>query len=966
MSTGRWWATGAAARGRRRVAALAVLVLLAALTGAQPWTAARAGGLDPTFGVGGRVVTDLAMARGLDNPVREWVTTMTLEQDDAVLVAGGYTPATNPRPFLARFTPAGELDRSFGDGGLAQTLPSSPFSSRVGVIERVVVQPDGRILVAGKAHDAGTDMIARFHSDGLLDPTFGSGGTVLLPQQPGSGPYDGRISVALQPDGRIVLADSVLDGGNPRLLVWRLNADGSADGGGPGDTTPGDGFGTGGQVAVPGELVAAATTLGATGNLLVAARQREPAGVAVVSLTSAGVPDPRFGGDGVVFVGLGADVEVGGIQVSTGGEIVVAGSAGSDLVALSLNALDGRPTVGFGRDGVVRLDAGGAESASDLVVQDDRRLLLAGATRTAAGSDVLLARLLPDGRPDVSFAPGGVLVTDFPGGAAAVDSDAAAGVRIGRDGRILTAGTVHSAPLAGQPDIGLARFTGFPEGADLTVSVLPHPSRVALGTRFDYRIRVVNLGPDAATNLRVSYLPTSGSSSVVFGQGSTDSPGRWACNDRDCAIAAIPPGGQVVLTVPAAAVNAGHSDIVVRVRASRPDRNPEDDTVTDRIDVGGADLEVTFAEPAPPLVVGASAELTARITNRGPERATGVSVRLAAAAPAVELVAGQAGGACAGATGTLTCAVADLPPEGTATVTVGLRALASGTTEVTARVAGSPADYAAGNDLARTAVSVLPAPSGSPSPSPTVAPPPADLAVSLTAGAGAPRVGASFRQLVTVVNEGPGAATDLTVDVRVPAEWATSTRVVAVDGPLPAACLPQSSPAGGASAGAWWRCTLPLLEPGGRLSATVELTGLAPGPGGLQVLVSATSVDPDNADNAATVSFPVAVTLGRLVLRPAVARPGQVVVLLGAGFSPQQQLWVRLRDRAPLSPVRTDADGAFRTSVLVLPKTSTGTVVVEVGAGTEPPAEATASEVTQTTLLVVPGLVRPPAFIERD
>src|SRR5207249_3402861 len=124
----------------------------------------------------------------------------------ALLLTGGLylLPAT----FLAapaNASNAGDLDPTFGNGGVASTpLPATSDA------HSVVVQPDGKIVVAGctdtcddnLAAYAHTFVVARFLPDGQLDSTFGSGGVV----QTGFGAHGQAHSVALQADGKIVVA----------------------------------------------------------------------------------------------------------------------------------------------------------------------------------------------------------------------------------------------------------------------------------------------------------------------------------------------------------------------------------------------------------------------------------------------------------------------------------------------------------------------------------------------------------------------------------------------------------------------------------------------------------------------------------------------------------------------------------------------------------------------------------------
>jgi len=97
--------------------------------------------------------------------------------------------AVNDQPTFDQFAGTGKLLLSFGGGSAATS---------------VLVQPDGRIVLAGGAVSAGWSFgFARLNADGSLDQSFGSGGTLI---SPASGIYDAGTSACLQADGKILLA----------------------------------------------------------------------------------------------------------------------------------------------------------------------------------------------------------------------------------------------------------------------------------------------------------------------------------------------------------------------------------------------------------------------------------------------------------------------------------------------------------------------------------------------------------------------------------------------------------------------------------------------------------------------------------------------------------------------------------------------------------------------------------------
>jgi uncharacterized delta-60 repeat protein len=139
---------------------------------------------------------------------------------------------------------AGYLDPTFGTGGTVVTnfLPDHPAG--------FAMQSDGKIVAVGTLAGHGDDIaVERFNLDGTLDPMFGSGGRVTTSVSDASD----AARVAIQADGRIVVAASNTAGG---CTLVRYTATGALD----------TSFGTGGSVSVPlvpfGSFMAGATVVG--------------------------------------------------------------------------------------------------------------------------------------------------------------------------------------------------------------------------------------------------------------------------------------------------------------------------------------------------------------------------------------------------------------------------------------------------------------------------------------------------------------------------------------------------------------------------------------------------------------------------------------------------------------------------------------------------------------------------------
>src|SRR5262249_13072636 len=115
---------------------------------------------------------------------------------------------------------AGDLDPTFGTGGIATTDNNSYGVAVYGL----ALQGDGKIVAVG----GGGFALARYNLDGSLDPTFGSGGTVFAILIPGDSQESAR-SVALQSDGKIVVAGFTLGTRGNDFLLARYNTDGTLD-----------------------------------------------------------------------------------------------------------------------------------------------------------------------------------------------------------------------------------------------------------------------------------------------------------------------------------------------------------------------------------------------------------------------------------------------------------------------------------------------------------------------------------------------------------------------------------------------------------------------------------------------------------------------------------------------------------------------------------------------------------------
>lgn len=160
---------------------------------------------------------------------------VVIQTDGRIVVAGSARNAVSNADFaLARYNRHGSLDAGFGSGGTVTT----DFSGLFDQANAIGLQPDGKIVVAGIATDQLTGpnfALARYNIDGTLNASFGVDGQVVTDFAGGS---DSALGVAIQPDGRIVAAGASSAGTTSDFALVRYNTDGSLD----------PSFGAGGKV----------------------------------------------------------------------------------------------------------------------------------------------------------------------------------------------------------------------------------------------------------------------------------------------------------------------------------------------------------------------------------------------------------------------------------------------------------------------------------------------------------------------------------------------------------------------------------------------------------------------------------------------------------------------------------------------------------------------------------------------
>ena len=413
------------------------------------------GDLDPTFGTGGMLMTDINRSTDIANAVAV--------QADGKLVVVGTTYKQNDFSdedfVVARYNTDGTLDNTFGSRGRVRT----DFPGLAAVPSSVVIQPDGKIVVAGGAFPLFTFLgnfeLVRYNRNGSLDTSFGNGGIVTTNFPQGSYASD----VALQPDGKIIAAGTVFvnfiigESSDTDFALARYNPDG----------TPDATFGNGGQVStdfVGFEDDAFSVLIQPDGKIVAVGSANDPAtfyDFAAARYLSNGTIDTTFGVAGKVRTDFGDQNfdRARSAALQPDGKIVAAGFAishggGVQNFAVARYTSNGILDPTFSRDGKTQIDFGNCcQSANKILLQSDGKIITVGYANTEdSDSDFLLARLSPRGALDNTFGVGGQVRTSF-----GDLNGGANGAALQSDGKIVAVG--FQATFSNQwSNFALARF----------------------------------------------------------------------------------------------------------------------------------------------------------------------------------------------------------------------------------------------------------------------------------------------------------------------------------------------------------------------------------------------------------------------------------------------------------------------------------------------------------------------------
>jgi len=378
-----------------------------------------AGALDASFGSSGMAVVDFG------GGYTAHAAATAVQSDGKTIVVGNVSKGTGSgykQHFaISRFTIDGKLDNSFGPNKNGRMIHGVGGYSSASATA-VVVQPDGKIIVAGGARtiisyglDRDRFAVMRFLPNGSFDNSFGKSGFTDIGFDHSAEPSD----IALQNDGKIVIAGTDSDFYNPGdFAICRLNVNGSRDNSFDTDgrrsvDLGSDSSDSGAAVAI--DYSGSAATNPHYGKIVMSGTRYTDDNIsraALIRFKTNGFIDNSFDKDGKVYTSIPGNLAMSAndLLFQPDGKIVIAG-VGNGNFAMQRFLPTGAADTSFGVDGnsFVLTDFGKPSGADQIHRNGDGSLIVAG----IVNQQFAIAKYSANGVLDGSFGTGGKVQTAF-------------------------------------------------------------------------------------------------------------------------------------------------------------------------------------------------------------------------------------------------------------------------------------------------------------------------------------------------------------------------------------------------------------------------------------------------------------------------------------------------------------------------------------------------------------------------
>ncbi|WP_294246400.1 delta-60 repeat domain-containing protein, partial [uncultured Chryseobacterium sp.] len=350
-----------------------------------------------------------------------------------------------------RFSSSNQLDTSFGSGGYTAVY----FGGLEAVLYDMKIQPDGKIVAVGYWEDANSInrkdfMVVRLNANGTLDTSFNGTGKLTIAFGTNE---DIAKAVAIQPDGKILVAGQSYTGSNRDVAVARINVDGtldttfSGDGKVTTDITGNNDSATCIAINTDGKIAVGSYSYGASAS---------GSDYGIVKYNADGSLDTSFSGDGKQLIVLSSNDNDEPVEIAflNNGKILIGGTAflslngRDDFALVRLNA-NGSLDTSFNGDGIFTASIGSSDDTTHAMkILADGKILLAGAVTAGSYTDIGLMRVTSNGYLDTTFGNNGKIQQGYGNLSGIQDMDVLS------DGKIMVCGS------AGGTNIFLSRFNG--------------------------------------------------------------------------------------------------------------------------------------------------------------------------------------------------------------------------------------------------------------------------------------------------------------------------------------------------------------------------------------------------------------------------------------------------------------------------------------------------------------------------
>lgn len=361
--------------------------------------------LDNSFGINGSVIKNLSNA---GNNIYDAL----IQPDGKLVVTGSNNNGYQTNNILARYNANGSSDNTFGNNGKVITQ----FSSSYNIAYSLGIQSDGKIITAGVVNNGFYNDIgiARYNSNGTLDNTFGTAGKVIFS-------LSGNIvtkKLAIQSDGKIVLAATSYLGIDADVMLLRFDSNGSID----------NSFGNGGSVSIDIDNFSndeAKCLVIHNNKIIVGANANSgfSSDCALLMFNSNGSLDFSFGNNGIAtydFSGMGMSDDIADLKITNSNKIIICGSTDignfNQDIFLSRLFQNGAIDNSFGIGGISIIDnASNNDQASSLAFLPNGNIAITGNTSSNIDTDYLTTKCDSIGNLITSFGNSGIVSTDFSG-----------------------------------------------------------------------------------------------------------------------------------------------------------------------------------------------------------------------------------------------------------------------------------------------------------------------------------------------------------------------------------------------------------------------------------------------------------------------------------------------------------------------------------------------------------------------